>query len=77
MLLANLRMDATYIKEGMNIKWVAEVCIFKNSLHCTVVLFHVNLVVSFLFIYILRESLAGSKENPMCVPNIVVLDNTF
>ena len=25
MLLVNLRMDATYIKEGMNITWVAEV----------------------------------------------------
>lgn len=25
MLLVNLRMDATYIKEGMNISWVSEV----------------------------------------------------
>ena len=25
MLLVNLRMDATYIKEGMNIAWVSEV----------------------------------------------------
>ena len=25
MLLVNLRMDATYIREGMNINWVSEV----------------------------------------------------
>ena len=25
LLLVNLRMDATYIKEGMNINWVSEV----------------------------------------------------
>ena len=25
MLLVNLRMDATYVKEGMNVNWVAEV----------------------------------------------------
>ena len=25
MLLVNLRMDATYIKEGMNVNWVSEV----------------------------------------------------
>ena len=29
MLLVNLRMDATYIKEGMNINWVSEV--IKNN----------------------------------------------
>ena len=29
MLLVNLRMDATYIKEGMNISWVSEV--IKNN----------------------------------------------
>ena len=31
MLLVNLRMDATFIKEGMNIKWAAGVCHLKFS----------------------------------------------
>ncbi|XP_015758848.1 PREDICTED: adenylate kinase 7-like [Acropora digitifera] len=30
MLLVNLRMDATYIKEGMNITWVAELGLLEN-----------------------------------------------
>ncbi|XP_068730218.1 adenylate kinase 7-like isoform X1 [Montipora capricornis] len=30
MLLVNLRMDATYVKEGMNISWVAELGLMEN-----------------------------------------------
>ena len=33
LLLVNLRMDATYIKEGMNINWVSEV----RNIHVTII----------------------------------------
>ena len=47
MLLVNLRMDATYIKEGMNINWISEVRYYKSSVKALVVLFNfMNLVES-------------------------------
>ena len=63
MLLVNLRMDATYIKEGMNITWVAEVSEFMLTLvlsqqsilgrvvHYTYTSHSSTLTVSFICIY--------------------------